>query len=435
MTMNTDQENRDWDILLRLMNTETCLDPSMTDKDWMDIVSMAQRLGIASLLYDRLKRRSVIVPSHPLSILHAAYLHTAMRNTRVYHFLDEILTALSTNKIPVIVMKGAYLAKGVYDNIAVRPMGDVDVLVHNEHLGQTANIFCNLGYIPSEPINDSEMHKRHHLPTFSKPNGIKIEVHGSETFIGISMPLPRDELTNLWNRVREFMLGDQSVYVFSPEDQLLYLCLHASISHCFVVDLRPFFDIAEIICYYKEELDWQIVFGRAKQWRVENAAKLVLYLAYTWAIAEVPQAMISTAPARISDHQIVEYIRYKVLNAPHENLTVVFSKCLSEKVSPLLTLDLSAFIGRFGYTFRSRPLINSLFPSYDIIMRQYPEAGDDLWQVRFCYLIRVFDLMKRYCKVCYYAIRRRLIITSTIRMEQSLRRLIFGEIKGSNTRD
>lgn len=420
------QENLDWDRLLCIMSGASDSDQSMTEADWMRLASLAQRLAIAPLLYDRLIKRNVDIPPRPLTILHSAYLHTAMRNTRVYHFLDEVLTALTDNNIPVIVMKGAYLAKGIYGNIAVRSMGDIDILVKTEHLVQTAKIMCDLGYNPLEPINHSTIQKCHHLPPFSKPNGVRIEVHGSGTFISHLIPMGQDELSNLWNRAKEVMLGGQSVFVFSPEDQLLYLCLHAAISHYFVVDLRPFFDIAEIICYYKQEIDWDIIASRAQEWKVENPVNMALFLAYTWAKADIPSDRIHGMPCEMTDSSMIEYIRKKVLNAPFEDLAISFHRTHHEDSSPLLTLNLSAFIGRHGYTFKSRPIIDGLFPPLKIMKQLYPAVGNSLLRARLYYTIRFCDLVKRYLKVIYFSLGRKLTTSSSIRIELALRRILFG---------
>jgi len=52
-----------------------------------------------------------------------------MRNKRILQELGEILALFQPHNIPVIVLKGACLAHTVYQNIGLRVMLDLDLLV------------------------------------------------------------------------------------------------------------------------------------------------------------------------------------------------------------------------------------------------------------------------------------------------------------------
>ena len=64
--------------------------------------------------------------------MRSIYYNSAARNMRLYKQLENFLDKFATEKIPVIMLKGAHLAWTVYPNMALRPMADVDLLVRNE---------------------------------------------------------------------------------------------------------------------------------------------------------------------------------------------------------------------------------------------------------------------------------------------------------------
>jgi len=80
----------------------------------------------------------------------------------------------------------------------------------------------------------------------------------------------------IWERARESGIEGLHAKVFSPEDQMLHLCMHPSVGHGFVVDLRPFFDIAQAIEYYAGEMDWDAFISRAREWGYPRAVCFTL---------------------------------------------------------------------------------------------------------------------------------------------------------------
>ncbi len=58
------------------------------------------------------------------------YQFVLAKNTRLFHALGEILIAFNKNSIQTLVLKGPFLAEHVYGNIGLRPMSDLDILIH-----------------------------------------------------------------------------------------------------------------------------------------------------------------------------------------------------------------------------------------------------------------------------------------------------------------
>ena len=153
----------------------------LSNSDWDDIIQQSVRHGVAPLLYQRLKtlNPSANITASIVQRLREIYLRSAWENTRLYHELSKVLSLLQNDGIPVIVLKGAALAETAYQNIALRPMGDVDLLVKKEDLYRTEITLLSLGYaVPKRYLRkklDEKSH--HHLPPYVKENRIMVEVH------------------------------------------------------------------------------------------------------------------------------------------------------------------------------------------------------------------------------------------------------------------
>ena len=115
--------------------------------DWQELVTLSQVQGVAPLVYQRLTQQhsSVYVPSAVLEKLREVYLVNLKRNMRLYRDLEQILGRLAERQIPVIPLKGVFLAEKVYGNIGLRPMVDVDLLLPRPELAKALEELEALG--------------------------------------------------------------------------------------------------------------------------------------------------------------------------------------------------------------------------------------------------------------------------------------------------
>lgn len=420
------QSISDWERLRQLLAGHSPAESEMSAADEERQASFAQRLGVATLLYSRLAQRDgVAMSTTSLEILRTAYMHTAMRNTRVYHFLTQVLLALAEADVPVILLKGAYLAKCVYKNIAARPMGDIDLLISATHIATAMSILTGMGYHSrKKPVTPHRL-RSHHI-TLTHENGISLEVHGSTRFIHLRRPISEDALVQIWERTRSVRINGAPARVLSPEDQLLHLCAHASVSHRFVIDLRPFYDIAEVICHYQDDIDWQAVMTRGEQWGMANPVSLTLYLAAAWANAVVPAEVLRAIPSYLTDAVLVEHVRNKVLNAPLEYVSVGIYPPTEppEDTCKVFSIATCIYFGSRGVNIRWRQLLHTIFPSPKEIAKQYSVSCEDFWCVLLCYPRRCCDIIRHYWQLGRRIARGELIVRSTFRQERLLQRML-----------
>lgn len=250
-------------------------------EDWQAIIRLSARCKVAPLLYHRL--RGPDLPADVAQELRLLYLANAAGNMRLYHGLGELLRALRSDNIPVIVLKGAHLAEIVYGNPALRVMCDVDILVRKADLSEVARKMGELGYSQPELLGAGRVTTDCHLPTFSRPRAASVDVHWT-----VEPPPFSVDVDGLWERARPAKIAGCDVLALSSEDLLLHLCLHASAHHFFLGGLSYLCDLSEITRRYRGGIDWEQVVLRARQWRADRCAYLALRLAREWLRAAVP---------------------------------------------------------------------------------------------------------------------------------------------------
>jgi len=176
----------------------------LTQDDWEGFIAFAARQGLAPVLYHVLKESPpASLAASQLQELSEIYLGSAHRNLILYHELGKVLRGFQEEGIPVIVLKGACLAKAVYENIALRSMGDVDLLVRRADLGKTAQVLRRHGYTAGYDFqveNEAAIHC--HLPPMRGSRKLTIEVHWTIFDFTRFAALEEEEMDHVWARAQ-----------------------------------------------------------------------------------------------------------------------------------------------------------------------------------------------------------------------------------------
>ncbi len=261
-------------------------------QEWETLFVLAKEQRVAALLFHRLKSGGLISGGgeEVLIKLRDFYKQNTLRNMSLFGELHRVAKALQFENIPVILLKGMHLATVVYDNMGLREMNDIDLMVPAENLSRAGKSMIKLGYQPQNKFNaDIDSISSHHLPRFIKSDISSIEIHwnitGSGCYYFIN-PAP------LWKHAISVSIAGVDLLGLSQEDLLLHLCLHTSYQHQFQFGLRPFCDIAQLTRHYSQTLNWPIVHRRAVNWGWKKGVFLALTFAKDLLGAEVPEAIL-----------------------------------------------------------------------------------------------------------------------------------------------
>ena len=99
---------------------------------WDSILETVILHGLSMSLYRNLRKinQDHLIPSGFMEKLRQTYYANTMRNMLFYSELERVLKSFQNERIKTIVLKGAMLAEIVYPSIALRSMGDIDLLIH-----------------------------------------------------------------------------------------------------------------------------------------------------------------------------------------------------------------------------------------------------------------------------------------------------------------
>jgi hypothetical protein len=261
--------------------------------EWHALLHHALTQQVVGLVYQRVKLLGLATPpaQAALRTLQTLYAANAARNLRIRAELQDIAVALHADHQPIILLKGAHLAYAVYDDLGVRQMVDIDVLVPRDALARVAHVLEHHGYAAQSPyVLDQAFFNDHlHLPPFAQQGRVTIELHWNITAPRHAYSIDPDEL---WQRAVPVQIGNASALGLCAEDLLLHACFHAAYQHEFEFGLRPFCDIAQIMRRQHEDLLWPAVVARARAWRGTRGVFLALQLARDMVGAAVPAQVL-----------------------------------------------------------------------------------------------------------------------------------------------
>jgi hypothetical protein len=204
--------------------------------------------GLIPLIQRAVTRNAIAVEGTTGAVLRAGYLHEELRRNTYRSICAEVLSALDTENIPVIVLGGAALAEGVYEDAALRHCHDVDLLVHQRDLEHAAGVLRGRGFVGSRETGAATTSDR----TIVHASGLPVELHSRL----LAIPWYPVPLTEIWARARRRDVAGMPAHVLSPADALLYACAHASYS-ARRVTLRWVCD-SWFILHRHRELDWDV---------------------------------------------------------------------------------------------------------------------------------------------------------------------------------
>jgi len=301
--------------------------------------------------------------------------------------LAQISTALQARSIPLLVLKGAFLAEYVYPDAAMREMGDIDLLVPAEQLKEAAGVLEELGFAAHHPYyHEDAVSALHHLPGFVNANGTYIELHW--TFFSVE-EAARIKTDCIWERAQSFSMGGASLLGLCPEDLLLHVCGHASYQHIFEMGLRSIYDVAVILNRYQDTLNWEQALRTTTDWRWRRGVYLMLRMAHELLGAPLPEGFLSQHRPSGFDERLYETACVHLLSGEYSGGTVP---------KPLASWHVADLPGKIDIFW------HRVFLPKRVLAAQY-QVPSDKPLIYFYYLPRLVDLLKRYLVRGYHLAR------------------------------
>ncbi|MEM6857521.1 MAG: nucleotidyltransferase family protein [Pseudomonadota bacterium] len=205
---------------------------ALSPEQWEWIEARAKAYRLLPLLHSAFAERSHWpVPETVRNAALESHRAWVFRSLIMQQALIEIGELLDASRIPYAALKGASLSLEFYDEPALRPMRDLDIIVAPEMAEHAYSLLQEAGYSKEPGKGDYGLDFAHHLPMLANKNRVFLELHhriAPREWSG-SLALANRLLTHA--RIADFQ-GHQ-VRMAHPTDTFLHLVVHASFQHLF----------------------------------------------------------------------------------------------------------------------------------------------------------------------------------------------------------
>ena len=361
---------------------------------WDALVEKGLRHGVACLLQSYLSRWDTRheVPIDVSRRLENIYYANALRAVRAEEQLGDIFGCLGGNGVEAMLLKGLFLSKSVYQNIALRPIGDIDLLIRRDDIARTDNLLRGIGFMLAPGSFPLRYYREVHFHVMyvrdPDPGSIPLEIHWG---LQDRFNLPRVDMDEIWSRVRPWSIGKHSIPAMCPEDLLAYLCYHAEKHTCFSrytedfsrmgpeavlgntvsAELLWYADILRFIDLEGHAIIWDRLAERCRRWGIEGevyASLAVTDRVFGTSVAEQPLGLL--APPRPRRFQAGLYRRLMTQPDPPDGAGSV------DGTGRQRLLESGA--GLQFRPFRLLDISNYLFPDPDRVSRCFSITGPKL---------------------------------------------------------
>jgi hypothetical protein len=259
--------------------------------DWELLWAQGHLHEVLPLVTTSLRRLAaqVPIPAPWLAQAQRRYYATMLRNTALADELLRVLAAFRQAGVAALPVKGLVLAETLYGSLALRPLGDLDVLVRPSDLPHARAALAELGFAQAdEPGYENARHPFHDPPYYRRAAGgsICLELHWG-LWASHFFQLEPDAL---WRRVVPAQIHGATLSILSPEDTLLHLAIHRSRS---ALRLRFVCDVAELLRCNRATLDWEYLLAQTQAAGARTTMFYTLALAAELLEAPLPDGLLA----------------------------------------------------------------------------------------------------------------------------------------------
>lgn len=336
---------------------------------WKNVVDLQDLDGISQnllpLLYRNAQRNKFIDPF--LSNLRANYLKVWSKNSFLLNRAGKVIAHLGKSDIQVMLLKGGALILQYYRDFGVRPMWDVDIVVHVGAALRTIRVLQNQGFSPTSKLPydyGPEFLVLRHGQNLVDPEGYELDLHWHV----IHLCTRPDDDDEFWEGSNKLEFQNLPLRALNPADQLLHICVHGLLQ--INSSFRWIADAMAVLNAPSVQINWERLLRLAHDRR--------LALPVSDALVYLHQQMDAPVP----DEVLEEFARIKLAPGELREYRVLSSK-------PVLLGRWLRLLANFR---RIAPLEYKSFTwrRFRLFMRylQYVWEVDKIWQVPFVFVFK-----------------------------------------------
>jgi hypothetical protein len=355
--------------------------PDVRNINWTSFAKLLLHNRMAVLASPILERSKSQIPPDAQRLISEQVEKHKRAASKLGTALTTYLKAAKTHEIPTIILKGLWLCQKIYHNPALRPGGDIDILVPKNQVDACMTLLKGQGIGEFWPnLLKDEYFRKHHLhQQRSTPDlSVWFEIHWA---FDHPYTLLTVDYEGIFERARPGQLLGAPIQEMTVPDLLLSLAIHlvkhaiylpslsnrADLMRIILADgmLLYYLDVAEVL--KQQPIDWKQTVQLAQEWGAVDILGSVLQVCKQSFEAPVPDEVLTalpvTGPWRITRKLMARAAEQKL--AAHEGKAV-------NRFWQLMLAPNGAFILR---PVRLLETAAYFFPPSDFLRRHYSRSN------------------------------------------------------------
>lgn len=281
------------------------------DFDWEYLIQLASKHKLRPLLYYNLNSVCPkLIPEDTLNELKDYFNFNLHKNLLLTGELIKILKLLKSNDINAVPYKGPVLTYWAYDNLSLREFKDIDIFIKKKDALEVIEIMNNEGYTPNFQIDENlvDIYLKSQKGFVFINKNLNFSVDFQWQFSGNFFSFPVSPEPLIFEDLDEIFINGNNISVFSPENILLILSVHAA-GHQWS-RLSWIVDIAELI--QNKGLNWEEIINKAHKLKIVRIVNLNLLLASKVGGFELPNKLLKNISSDKSLKKMVRLIERNI---------------------------------------------------------------------------------------------------------------------------
>ncbi|HET9588909.1 MAG TPA: nucleotidyltransferase family protein [Anaerolineales bacterium] len=285
--------------------------PVLQGIDWPRLAQILTQNRMSVLSMQIFQRVDPVIPADARGLLHEQADKYERAAAKLGSALTAYLKSAETAGIETIVLKGLWLCEKVYGNPALRPGGDIDILVRRKDVDACLGLLARQGIGEFWPnLLKDEYFARHHLhqQRCTPDLNIWFEIHWA---LDHPYTLLTVDYESIFARAQRAALLDAPLREMALPDLVLSLAIHLVKHAVYLPSLVQEDDLPRIILadgmlmYYLDvtevlkqnpEIDWSLTVQLARDWGAVDILGSVLAVCKRYFDAPVPDDVLAALP-------------------------------------------------------------------------------------------------------------------------------------------
>jgi hypothetical protein len=352
--------------------------PALKDIDWPRFAQILSHNRMSVLAMQIFERGEISIPVDARKLIREQAEKYERSASKLGSALTTYLKSADACDLKTIVLKGLWMCEKIYQNPALRPGGDIDILVHRDDVDACLKLLSeqDIGEFWPNLLKD-EYFTRHHLHQQRSTADLNIwfEIHWA---LDHPYTLLTVDYESIFARAKPSTLLNAPIQEMDLPDLLLSLAIHlvkhavylpsvcdrADLPRIILADgmLMYYLDIAEVLKQNKE-IDWNLTTRLAREWGAVDILGSILQVCKRYLDAPVPNEVISAL--QVTRPWIVTR---KLMARAAEQELAAYEGRQGSRLWTFLLASNGAFILR---PIRILETMSYFFPPADFLRRRY----------------------------------------------------------------